>query len=93
MRNYTYFTGFDPVRSKLLLDDTMLQLARLDAWIAIIVLNLAVQETQGNYGQKWNLDLFGKIIQVATGQLAEALCRLIEYLEHQDLCIHHDHKA
>lgn len=86
-RIYIVFTGLDPVRSELLPDDTMLSMPKLNAWIARIVQELAVQETCGGSSQRSMAISFCKVLQVSKNQVIGTVRRFVVIWEHQERCI------
>lgn len=66
-------------------ESTILQLARLDAWIMTVLKCMVVTEIRGGQSQKIYMDTFQEFLPIAMGQLSEALYDWVDEWEPEDL--------
>ena len=66
-------------------ESSILQLARMDAWIMTVLECLEANEKRGGKRQKQYMDTFQKFLPIAMGQLSEALYHWVDEWEPADL--------
>lgn len=84
---YKIFSGLTLTTWSALTDDTVLSLARLDAWIFTVLQNLTLEISSVDTRQKKYWEFFGKMIQLATNQIFGTVSLLLKYREPQELRI------
>ena len=66
-------------------ESTVLQLARMDAWMMTVRKCMVAEETRGGKRQRKYIDTFKELLPIAMGQLAGALYDWVEAWEPADL--------
>lgn len=84
---YTFFAGFEPVRSELLPESTLHSPSIVHAWIATVVQNFVVHETRRCSRLLKDRNIFGNMPQITKSQLVETVSRFVEYWMHEELSI------
>jgi len=66
-------------------ESTILQLARLDAWVMTVLKCMVAEETRGGHRQREYIDTFKELLPIAMGQLSGELYDWVEAWEPEDL--------
>lgn len=87
VQTYHTFLGYAPNRTGMVVETSILNLARLDAWVCTVVTLVSVREERGGRRQKLYSDTFHNMLMTSASQLVGTLRAYVEYWHPEELQI------
>lgn len=85
------FLGYDPKREDgSYVHGTIMSIARLDAWVATVVLCLVEREKRGGQRQKEYADTFGRMLETATKQVIGNIGEFVKHWSWDEVTVEED---